>query len=69
MIRRMINLATSVAVFGVLLYFFFFVPLGRRTLYEHATRISETDEAEDLGEDVGEAAGRLEDRVREELAP
>ena len=51
---------------------FYFVPLGRYTLYEHATRIGGTEEAEDLGQDVKVASDRIEtavrDKIHEELA-
>ncbi len=61
--------AISIVVTGIVLYFFFLVPLGERTLYEHVSRIAETDEAQELGDEVGEASERLkaemERRARE----
>jgi hypothetical protein len=45
------------------LYVFFLVPLGERTLYQHVRRIAATDEAEDLGRELGEAGERLTEEI------
>jgi hypothetical protein len=66
-IKRAIKASVAFVVFSILLYFFFFVPLGRRTLYEHVSRIAATDEAQELGDEVETASDQLEDRVREEM--
>lgn len=69
MIKSAIKGIVYLTAFGVLAYLFFFVPLGRRTLWEHVQRIAATDEAQDLGEDVSTATDRVETAVREKLAP
>ena len=50
-----------------MLYVFFFVPLGSRTLYDHAKRIAGTPEAHDLGRDVSGAGQRVITKARDEL--
>lgn len=58
MIRGAIKGVWSLVVLGVVLYGFFFVPLGERTLFEHVWRIARTDEAQDLGREAAEASVR-----------
>ena len=67
MIRKATTALVYVTAFGVLCYLFFFVPLGRRTMWEHVQRISATDEARDLGEDVSTASERVEGAVRDKI--
>lgn len=50
-----------------MLYVFFFVPIGERTLCDHVKRIARTPEAQDLGRDLGRASIRVAERTREEL--
>jgi len=50
----------------VVLAVYFFVPLGRYTLYEHTLRIAATEPAQDLGEEVGEATRELGERAIDE---
>lgn len=69
MIKNAIKGIVYLTAFGVLAYLFFFVPLGRRTLWEHTQRIAATDEAQDLGADVSTATDRVETAVREKLTP
>jgi hypothetical protein len=59
MIRGLLKAIVVTVVALVLLYFAFFVTLGRRTLFEHLSRIASTDEAQELGEDVVDAVDRL----------
>lgn len=61
MIRWLIRSAISLVTLCVAAYFFFFVPLGRRTVFEHVVRISQTDEAQDFGREIGDATDRLSD--------
>lgn len=61
MIRWLIRSAISLITLCVAAYLFFFVPLGRRTMFEHLVRISQTDEAQDLGRELGDATDRLSD--------
>ncbi len=67
MIRKTLKAIVYVTAFGVLTYLFFFVPLGRRTMWEHVRRIAATDEAQDLGEDVSTATDRAGSALREKL--
>ena len=53
---------------AVVAYVFFFIPLGQRTLYQHARRIAATDEAHELGEEATEAAERLREHVEDQIA-
>jgi hypothetical protein len=48
------------------LYVFFFVPIGRRTLYDHARRIATTPEAREFGDEMRTAGVRVASRAREE---
>jgi hypothetical protein len=54
---------TSLAV----LYVVFFVPVGRRTLWQHATRIAGTPEAQELGRDAVGMSRTVVDRARTEI--
>ena len=63
----MIKGALSLVGLAVVAYVFFFVPLGQRTLFEHARRIAATDEAQELGDEAGEAAGRLRNHLEDEI--
>ncbi|MBX3247355.1 MAG: hypothetical protein KF901_09245 [Myxococcales bacterium] len=52
---------------AVVAYVFFFVPLGQRTMYQHARRIAGTEEARELGREATEAAERLREHVEEQI--
>ncbi|MEM1414736.1 MAG: hypothetical protein AAGH15_07540 [Myxococcota bacterium] len=67
MIRLLIKSPLTVIGFAVVTYVFFFVPLGERTLFEHAKRIATTEEARELGAEAGQAARRLEDHLQNEV--
>ncbi len=56
MISRAINFAIWLVGAGVIAYVVFFVPVGKRTLSEHAQRIWATPEAQELQTEVKEAA-------------
>lgn len=58
MIGRVINGVIWLIGAGVVSYFVFFVPVGERTVYQHATRIWATPEAQDLQREVKEATIR-----------
>lgn len=62
-IRWALSLATTLA----LLYLFFFVPIGQRTLYEHVRRVAGTEEARELGRDVRGVSQRVLERVSDEV--
>ena len=67
MIRWAFRAAWSTAVTAIVLYFFFMVPLGERTLFQHVMRIVRTEEAQELGREVGEASQRLETTITSEM--
>lgn len=67
MVRRWLNAIIFSAGLVALAVVFFFVPLGRRTLFEHVRRISATPEAQELGTEVDEASERVEGAVREKV--
>jgi hypothetical protein len=48
-------------------YVFFFVPIGRRTLYDHARRIATTPEAREFGDEMRTAGARVAERTRDEV--
>ena len=76
--RRLINGFIWLVGLVVILGVYFFVPVGRFTLYEHTLRIAATEPAQELGDDlrrtgeqgVDEAVRRWDDReaMREEAA-
>ncbi len=59
--------ALSIFTTIVLLWVFFFVPIGSRTLWDHVTRIGRTEEAQDLGRDVRRASEQVWQKARNEL--
>ncbi len=65
--RSLTKTALSLVGFAVVAYVALFVPLGRYTLYQHASRIAGTDEAKELGQEAVQAAERLRDHVEDEL--
>jgi hypothetical protein len=64
MIVRSVKFFWSLLVLASLTWFVFFVPLGERTLFQHVMRISQTDEARDLGREVHEAGRRVGEEVQ-----
>jgi hypothetical protein len=62
-VRRLISSAFSLVGLAVALYVYFFVPLGSRTLHQHALRIAATAPAQELGAEVEDATLRLADHV------
>jgi hypothetical protein len=66
--RRLVLALLSLIGLAVVLYVWFFVPLGRRTLHEHALRIAATDPARELGGDIEDASRRLVSRIESEWA-
>lgn len=59
--------AGSAFVTLIAAYVFFFVPIGRRTLYDHARRIATTPEAREFGDEMRVAGERVAGRTRDEL--
>jgi hypothetical protein len=50
-----------------LAYFAFFVPLGKRTLYQHLVGISATDEAQELKDELSKKAQGVKNNVTSKL--
>jgi len=61
--RRAINAFFWLVGLVVVLGVYFFVPVGRFTLFEHTLRIAATEPAQDLGEDVSSTARDLGERA------
>lgn len=63
--RRMINGFFWTVGLVVVLGVYFFVPVGRFTLYEHTLRIAATEPAQELGEDLERTGDELgEEAIR-----
>ena len=62
-LRWAFSAVTTLAV----LYLAFFVPLGERTVWEHARRIAGTDEAQEFSRDVQTAGRRVLTKAHGEL--
>jgi hypothetical protein len=63
MIRRAAATAAEVAVLLLAAYTFFFVPVGRRTPFEHVRAIFSTTPAREAADDFGAAGRKLKDKV------
>ena len=59
----MIRTAFYALAIAALAYVVVFVPVGKRTLYEHGTRIAATPEAKELGGSVSELVGEAKQKV------
>lgn len=68
---RMIRWVASSLATLVLLWAFFFVPLGggRRTLWDHTRRIWSTPEAQELRTDIDRAGHQVATKIRDEVIP
>ncbi|MBZ0122137.1 MAG: hypothetical protein K8H88_34405 [Sandaracinaceae bacterium] len=64
--RRLIRGIVYLAGLCALTFVFFFVPIGQRTLWDHAQRIAATEPAQELGQELGAAGERVGDRARSE---
>jgi hypothetical protein len=67
MVGWLLRATLSLIVLGVFAYTMVAVPIGRRTLFEHATNIARTKPAKELAEDVSTAADGAIDRARTAL--
>lgn len=63
----MLRTLLSLVGLAVLSYVFLFVPLGHRTLYQHARRIAGTEEAQELGREAADAADELREHLEEQI--
>ncbi len=68
MIRKLLRVAFSLFSLFATLYFVFFVPLGRYTLWEHIWRIARTPEARELGDAAGKTAVEATEQVKREAS-
>jgi hypothetical protein len=66
-IRRFVNGILALIGLVVVLVVYFFVPVGRFTLHEHARRIAETPPARELGRELDRAGDSLRERATAEL--
>ncbi len=68
---RLIRWAASSLLTLVLLWAFFFVPVGggQRTLWDHTRRIWATPEAQDLRQDIDRAGHQVATKIRDEVIP
>ena len=64
--RRLINGFLWLVGLAVVTVVYFFVPLGRFTLYEHTLRIAATEPAQELGREVEKASVELGERAVDE---
>lgn len=58
-IRFFVRALFSFVGLAVVAYAFFFIPLGRRTVFEHTMRILATEPAQELGDEAVQATDRL----------
>src|SRR5438046_4381119 len=65
---RPIRWAISTACLLIVLYVFFCVPIGSRTLFSHFMRIARTPEAQELGHDVRSAGERVVQEAEHEIS-
>jgi hypothetical protein len=66
-IIRAAKSAGSLFVSMIFLYVFFFVPIGRRTLWDHAKRIAGTAEAQEFGHEMRGAGERVVEQTEHEI--
>ncbi|MGF1466380.1 MAG: hypothetical protein ACFCGT_09610 [Sandaracinaceae bacterium] len=64
--RRLIDGVLWLVGLTVVLYVYFLVPIGERTLFQHTLRIAATEPAKELGRELGDVGARLKDRAVEE---
>lgn len=64
--RRLFSAMLSLLGLALLAYVWFFVPLGQRTMHQHAQRIAGTEPARELGSEAREASERLVGHVEGE---
>ncbi|MDJ0765018.1 MAG: hypothetical protein QNJ97_18700 [Myxococcota bacterium] len=67
---KLIKFFLSLAIVAIFAYFAFFVPLGNKTLFEHLTLISKTEEAQELEgaikEKVKDAASEISQKLKQQ---
>lgn len=68
MVGWLVRATCSTVVLAILGYVIVAIPVGRRTLFEHASEIARTQPAQELATDVGTTAAAAYSRVRARLA-
>lgn len=61
--RRLLRVAISLVGVLATLWVLFMVPFGRRTLWEHLTRVAATPAAQEMGQELGSAGEELAQEV------
>lgn len=64
--RRLLNAILWSIGLAVVMTVYFFVPIGRRTLFEHTLRIAATEPAQDLRDDLVDTGEKLGARAADE---
>lgn len=64
--RRILNVILWSIGLAVVLTVYFFVPIGRRTLFEHTLRIAATEPAQELRDDLVDTGETLGTRAADE---
>jgi hypothetical protein len=64
--RRLVNAILWFIGLVVVLIVYFFVPVGRYTLFEHTRRIAQTEPAQELGRDLSDTGEALKERAVDE---
>ncbi|MCA9529711.1 MAG: hypothetical protein KC543_06225 [Myxococcales bacterium] len=67
MIARLLKTLWVLLVLAIAAYVFFFVPVGRYTLFQHSYRILQTDAAKDLGHSIEQTGKDLGRDVRDQV--
>ncbi len=67
MVGWLLRATFSTVILGLAAYVVIAVPIGRRTLLEHATEISKTRPAQELASDVESAAATAIERAKVQL--
>ena len=62
MIGFLVRTSFKLLLFSALLYVTFFVQIGERTVYEHARRIGNSEEAAELFSGIDEAASKAKEK-------
>lgn len=66
LMKRLFNGVLWLIGLCVVLFVFFFVPVGRWTLFQHTLRIAATEPAQELREDLERTGSELTERAMEE---
>ena len=67
MIRTGFRMLRSAVLLAFVCYLLFFVRLGSRTPFQHLMRITDTDEARELGREVRDETKRIRDEISHQI--